>query len=206
MLNIKFKTGTLKLMIERLIAAYNGEVDPSQHLSLESQGTGDIIEITQEEIFDTKDLYVCVYDDNLVGIFERKYVKGRALYYDYAVYTSLFSQQLGIESIALSYTSGYIEETYWKCKGFICCGYTATYTATCNITKAVRYDKVRLDMCIKVISSCYGSSSVTSCEMPERIEYGSVPTTSKEILEVLKYAPEYLGLTQEDPNKTKQKF
>lgn len=55
MSNIKFKTGTLKLMIERLIADYNGEVDPSQHLSLSSQGTGDIIEITQEEIFDTKD-------------------------------------------------------------------------------------------------------------------------------------------------------
>lgn len=143
----------------------------------------------------------CVYDDNLVGIFERKYVKSPALYYDYAVYTSLFCQQLGIKSILLSNTSGYIEETYWMRKGFRCCG----YTATCNITKAVRYDKVRLNMCREVISSCYGSSSVTSREMPERIEYGSVPATSKEMLEVLKYAPEYFGLTQEDPNKTKEK-
>ena len=128
--------------------------------------------------YDTKDLYVCVYDGDSVGVFRRKeygYYLGYFSKISGWIYKDLLSEQIGIYGC---FKGEDVEEPMeWKE-----IGYTAYIeTATCNMNRAVAFESIRL--------------ALKRDRKLDIREPGKA--TLSEIYEVLELAPEYLGLTQE---------
>lgn len=166
--------------LEQMLEEYNNQVEPSKRLALVEQGNGQMVETKKEKVFDTKDLYVCVYDDNCVDIFKVKRLNTNGTYIDYDAYIGLFSRKVSVEAVPKYSFSSHI----WQIKGFRAYG----HTVTCDMTRAVGFEEFRLGLNF--------SGKIGKFELGK--------TTTSEMLEVLKLAPQYFGLTQEQ-DKTKEK-
>lgn len=194
MLNIK--KSAFRLAIQALIEVYNSGVEnPSEYLVLVNQGTGKMIETEAKKVFDTKEIFVCVYDDNCVGAFKGEtYIynsknsnPARTHFWYYTnsgmIYKDLISKQVGISHA--KWPKGTKESpAEWKQKGFE----INDCIATCSMTKAVSFEKIRSDL-------------KNDCVIGQ---YKPGIATLEDINKVLELAPKYLGLTQEQ-DKTKQK-
>lgn len=169
-----------KDFLEQLLAEYNNSVEPSKRLALVEQGSGQMVETKSEKVFDTKNLFVCVYDDNCVDIFEIERLNN-GTYIDYVAFIGLFSNKVSVKAVPIYNFS----LRAWQNKGFRAYG----HTVTCNMTKAVSFENVRSNL--KNVGKIG--------------EFNPGQATLSEINKVLELAPEYLGLTQEQ-DKTKQKI
>lgn len=195
MLNIKIKKGLFELILNTLVEAYNNAVEPRERLSLVKQGTGKMTEVMREIIVDTQELYVCVYNDKHISVFKRKYYS-----YCYSnsaceargfTYSDLFSDAIGIFGVAGPTTDIVTRKIAekWQPIGYSAFGFIKP--ATVNMVKAVSYEEVR--------------TGLRNAKEIGKFKPGK--TTASEIDEVLRLAPEYLGLKYiglpQEPNKTK---
>lgn len=166
-------------LLEQMLEEFNRQHSIEEQLVLVNK-TEQMVEPKKEKAFDTKNLFVCVYDDNRVDIFEVKRLKN-GTHIDYDAYIGLFSDKVSVEIVSKYSFSSHI----WQNKGFRAYG----HTVTCNMTRAVGFEEFRLGLNF--------SGKIGKFELGK--------TTTSEMLEVLKLAPEYFGLTQVQ-DKTKQKI
>ena len=163
-------------LLEQMLEEYNSQVEEQERLVLVNK-TGSMVEPKKEKVFGTKNLFVCVYDDNCVDIFEVKRLKN-GTHIDYDAYIGLFTDKVSVEIVPKYSFSSHV----WQIKGFTVYG----HTVTCDMTRAVGFEEFRLGLNF--------SGKIGKFELGK--------TTTSEMLEVLKHAPQHLGLTQEQ-DKTK---
>lgn len=138
------------------------------------------------KVFDTKYLYVCVCDDSYVSVFVKKeyyYATGGRIWYGgLRICRGMKFADLLSERVAFYHAVCTEPVPLWVQRR----GHTI---ATCNMTKAVPFENVRFDL-----------------KRAGKIgEFNPGQATLSEIYKVLEFAPQYLGLTQEQ-EKTKEKL
>lgn len=149
---------TIKSTAESLVNIYN-EMNAGEQLQLD-----DVKSLEKEDV---SGKYICVYDDNQVGLFNKQYYCDP----EAVVYSNL--NKTGIQSLKDDWlkkgdfivTERMIISNIYK-------------TATCDMTEAIYFDDLRLIMC--------------STGEIETFERGKA--SEQEILEVLKYARTYYHL------------
>jgi len=166
-----------KSSIKNLVAAHN-ELYPKDTLEL-----CDI-----NEIKDVSDLFVCVYDNNQVGLFTKLNFKtkpSKCKHFEYGRY--LYSSiHYCAESIYIGYNSNYVgikrlhKEQYningWEKTGYATSWDGKTYLANCDMYNGMSFDDMRLLM--------YDAG-----ELSTPYEFGKA--TQEQILQVLLYAKRY---------------
>lgn len=159
-IEVKEMLETIKNMTESLIGVYN-EMDVNEKLQL------DYVKPLEKE--DVSKKYICVYNDNQTGLFERNF-------YDDANAMIYFnSNHTGIQLMKNGWIKkgSFIELYYFPGK----CGKIRRF-ATCDMTEAIHFDDLRLIM--------YSAGIIDTFEIGK--------ATEQEILEVLKYARTYYHL------------
>lgn len=125
---------------------------------------------------DVSDVFICIYDDSNVGLFNQKVINEFTASYlvkSNCIYIGTFSDIIGIKNLI---------ENEWRT-----IGYNAyKYVANCNMQDSMSFDDVRLIMYSNGIIDAYEPGKATIQEM----------------LEVLKYAFTYYEL---DDNKQMKK-
>ena len=165
------------------------------NISLEQQLTSK----KEDKKFDTSNIFVGVYDDNCVDLF----VAGDYEYVERLTHGDYMEKHRQSGTVLKGFTSNRIAifwkkhcrrvlashiENQWANVGSCARVRGIRYTADCNITQIINFESVR--------NSIFSGAKIRPYELGK--------TTTSEMLEVLKYAPEYFGLTQEQ-DKTKQK-
>ena len=143
----------------------------------------------ENELKDTRDIYVCVYDENEIGLFKKisyntkpfKSVMGYK-FKSGNIYVGIDTDHIGISKThedEFNYDKWEPIGTYVKCN-------KNKYISDCEIEKAINLDTIRLYM--------YSNEKLK--------DYIPGKATSKELIDVLIYSYEYLNM---DINKVKFK-
>lgn len=132
--------------------------------------------VSEVEKKDVSDIFVCVYNDKCVGLFERKFLSSSmnlfGEYYAGMIYIGIDSNYIGLKTIH----DGISSVNVWEKTGKA----ISNYVTNCNMQNDMSFDDMRLIM--------YNEGQI------EPYENGKA--TSQEILEVLKYAFKYYRLDQ----------
>lgn len=127
-----------------------------------------------EETKDVRGTFICVYDENQVGLFKRiNYsTRGSSSSYDaYNIYEGIDSDYIGIEQLH----DGSIDYHLWNGIGTRVVVRDDKYVANCNMYKSIHFEDMRLIM--------YQDQKIGPYERGR--------ATSKEILDTLCYAKDY---------------
>lgn len=139
-----------------------------------------------EELKDVKNVEVCVYDDNCVGLFKKiEWVRYPSSTYKYSgiIYVGIDSSKVGMKSL---YNCGCCENRFmgpgdiWEVDG-------KRYLANCKINKAISFDDMRFKLYRSGIIEPYTMGKATASEM----------------LDVLCYAADYFDVEKVNFKKNK---
>jgi len=167
--------------IKKAVELYN-DLNPQEKLAI----------TPQEEKKDVSDIFICVYNDKHVGLFKKinwsTEKRNQSSYSDYAKYDA-GSIYVGIDSnyIGMKETHSYnICRNHWQPAGKKLIVDGKSYVSNCAMKNGMSFDDMRLIM--------YSDGQI------EPYEIGKA--TSREMIDVLKYASSYYQL---DQNIQKQK-
>lgn len=160
---------SIKLLesIKNAIEAYN-KLNPNDKIVLNFES----------QYHDVNNVFVCAYDSKFVGLFNRfKYRNTHKNYdnvftYDYLIYKGINSSHIGLKQM-----SGILFVT----NKYLVAGQSVSeeYVSDCEINNEIGFDDLRLKM--------YSEGLIGPYQIGK--------ATDEEMLEVLKYASEYFGLT-----------
>lgn len=155
--------------IQKTIEMYNS-LNPEEKLTV----------TRQEEKKDISDVFVCVYNENCVGLFKKinwnsKMVVGSPPAYDAgSIYVGVESDYIGMKKTH----SDIICVSRWEPAGTKVVVDGKSYLANCNMKNGMSFDDMRLNM--------YGDGQIGSYEIGK--------ASSQEMLDVLSYATRYYQL------------
>lgn len=148
--------------------------------------------LTKDNLIDSKDIYICIYDEYNIGLFKRiswstrphKNIVGGYKYNAGNIYIGIDTDHIGMNKIHEEYFN--ID----KCEPIgTCVRYKRKkYISDCKIEKAINLDNMRLDMYLN----------------GEIQEYIPGKANSKELIEALSCACEYYKLNSEEVKKKKK--
>lgn len=137
-----------------------------------------------EELKDVKNVEVCLYDDNCIGLFKIiEWCKYPSSLYKYSgiVYIGIDSSKIGMKRL---YENGYSVNCFiepgdiWEVNG-------KRYLANCKINKTLSFDDMRFKLYRSGLISPYTIGKATASEM----------------LEVMCYAADYFGIEKDNFKK-----
>lgn len=143
------------------------------------------IGLVQNELINTKDLCVCVYDDNQVGLFRKK---GYYKKFEYGYYND-FDVYYGIDTDNITaHINHFINKPWdwWYKKGERMSAYNKHISATCTINKEYHLENIRLEMYNEGKLDNYQVGVITSKEIPEILNYVYSKNNKKNKQKVLK--------------------
>lgn len=147
--------------------------------------TEDKIVLVRDRIFDTKDLYVCLYDDNQVGLFRKKrYCKK----FEYGYYNDL-DVYYGIDTDNITAHINHLYNKpwdWWYKKGEKISEYNEYISATCTINKEYHLENIRLMMYNECKLDNYHVGVIKTKEMPNILKYAYNKYIEKDKQKVLK--------------------
>ena len=143
--------------INKLVDKYNGV------------SKDNTISIVHDNVLKTKDLYVCLYDDDKVGLFRKKnYNNKNSLHYsDSDIYFGIDTDNV---TGHLNHFLGIKMDCWYKSGEEMYC-YKKSFFATCEINQCIHLENIRLDMYNDKIISDYQVDVVETNKIPEILKY-----------------------------------
>ena len=148
---------------ESILNKINKLIDKYNNIS-----ENDKLKIVNDKLIDAENLYICLYDDDKVGLFKKKNYRNEIVpNYNYLdIYCGVDTNNV---AIYISRTLSSIEKWYRKKETIQI--YGEEYSATCKIDSAINICAFKLMMYHEGIISDSNINMIFSSEIPEIINY-----------------------------------